>query len=128
MSADDQLLFPAQPASVAQARRWVRSQVAQRLPDVSLDLLRDVELVTSEMVTAAVSAGSGELRVRITCDDFSVRVDVTDAYGDETEHLEQRPPDVKVDGLDVVDAISDDWGWRVTRNGGKTVWALLLMA
>ena len=125
---DHQLLCPAQPASVTEARRWVRDHVAHQVQDLPPDTLRDLEVVTSEIMTAAVTAGTGDVRVRVHCDGFAVRVDVTDRYGDETEHLEHRPPDVDVDGLDLVHALADDWGWRPTTNGGKTVWALLLVA
>lgn len=124
MALLEHLRVPSEPASVTVARYWVRDQVsAAQLPP---GLVRDLELLTSEMVTAAVKAGDGSIALRVTVDDFAIRVDVTDEHGNDTQQFEDRALDVLVDGIDVVHAVSAEWDWRTNADGGKTVWALLI--
>jgi len=120
----DQLHVRAEPAAVTQARHWVRERAAEA--GLPLELARDLQLLTSEMVTAAVRSGDGPITVTVTVDDFAIRVDVADRHGDVTDQLEERGLDLVVDGIDVVHAVSAEWDWRPTADGGKTVWALLI--
>ncbi|MGN6607596.1 MAG: ATP-binding protein [Jatrophihabitans sp.] len=124
MAVLERVRLPADASSIGAARHWVRAQVAEtRVPD---PLLRDLELITSEIVTVAVRAGYGAIDLAVTADDFAIRVDVTDQHGEATEQLEDHALDLLVDGIDVVHAVSAEWDWHRNPDGTKTVWALLI--
>ncbi len=89
------------------------------------DLVADVEVVVSELVTNAVVHGSGPIELRLELVDGAVSVGVLDAG-----RARPRPRGVEADaecgrGLALVAGLTQDWGIRPTPSGGKEVWALL---
>jgi anti-sigma regulatory factor (Ser/Thr protein kinase) len=121
--------FAPSDESAGQARSWCQERVATSVdPDTCrADLVDDLALVVSELVTNAVNAGSSKTVLTLLIAPASVTVAVTDDV--ETLPLPRRPgPDeTSGRGLAVVAALSSDWGvtpWGV----GKTVWAELPIA
>ena len=98
------------------------------------EMADDCELVVSELTSNVVRAAAGTdghplLWVRLLSDRARIRLEVWD-----TVPLERGVPlarkaaddDESGRGLDLIDAISDDWGWdHLPAHGAKRVWALL---
>jgi anti-sigma regulatory factor (Ser/Thr protein kinase) len=108
------------PEEIPRARHLARDQLwAWGV----VDELPILELALSELVTKAVSHGSGPVEVRMSLDCGRLRVDVTD---DGT--TAQDAPPVRDEhaatggwGLRIVDDVSDAWGLRRDR-AGTHVW------
>lgn len=106
-----------------------------------------LQLLASELVTNAALYGTAPIRVRISCDGYSMRVDVQDggrptapdgAAGGLDAALgpvdaAAGPPDATGDELDavadglgllLVDKIAHEWG-VVTEDGGRTFWGAI---
>ncbi|MFE9921106.1 ATP-binding protein [Streptomyces sp. NPDC005774] len=121
---EDLLNYTPTQRSVPLARRRVARLVAEWGQP---DLAGDVALVVSELMTNALLHGSvpGRLvRVRVTLDRNTLRVEVSDPRG---ERLPSPRPTGSTDdqygrGLLLVDALSTRWGWE-PRTVGKTVYA-----
>jgi CheY-like chemotaxis protein len=109
--------FPADPASVAGARRFVRGS----LHGQDQELLERVVLLTSELVTNAVLHAGTDARVEIRLTPGVVRVEV----GDEGPGAPTiRDPDVGGPGgrgLPIVDHVASRWG-VAPAGRGKVVW------
>jgi anti-sigma regulatory factor (Ser/Thr protein kinase) len=97
-------------------------------------LAADCELIVAELVTNAVAAvarlggaaGPPPLRLRLTCRDHGVQVEVWDASDDKPDPHRDRPIDEPGGwGLVLVDALSARWGSYRTAGGGKCVWAIV---
>jgi PAS domain S-box-containing protein len=107
--------------SVAEARRFV----VERLNDwdVPEPVIRDLALITSELVTNAVVHGGSAVELRLEWRGSRVLVMVQD---DEAGGLPlaQAPHDDEEHGrgLYIVDALSDEWGMRPLVRG-KCVWS-----
>ncbi|HTU73957.1 MAG TPA: ATP-binding protein [Trebonia sp.] len=109
-----------------------REQVARLVLAHGLDaLLDDIVLVTSEIVTNAITHGSPGgvavlLEVAVTTD--SVRVSVHD-YSREVPVLRGLPPDSAQSGrgLHLIDCLSKSWGAHACPRDGfaKVAWAEL---
>jgi anti-sigma regulatory factor (Ser/Thr protein kinase) len=105
--------FEAKPLSARAVRRFVEESIpgAARLDDVVL--------AASELAANVIRHANTAFTVRLIATENLVRVEVSDgssiipAIEDLTES--QR-------GLRLIEAISEDWGFRTTDNG-KTVWA-----
>jgi anti-sigma regulatory factor (Ser/Thr protein kinase) len=112
-----------EPSSAGLVRNRVGADLARQGVDASC--IDEVVLVVSELVGNAVRhAGSakGELAICWDLDASGVRVEVTDAS---TKQLVRRTPsatDPSGRGLQIIDAMSDDWGVVPLRDG-KRVWA-----
>jgi anti-sigma regulatory factor (Ser/Thr protein kinase) len=114
-------LFPPFARSAREARQLVARTLVGDLPD----LFRETALVlTSELVTNAVRHGVGPVAVRVAWEDGEVRVEVDD-------HSPALPVARDVDGdalsgrgLQLVEALSSEWGVRPDGTG-KTVWFTL---
>ncbi|QIK66653.1 ATP-binding protein [Nocardioides sp. HDW12B] len=113
----------ASTTSPAQARAFVAWWSRQHeLPD----LLDDLLLVVSELVTNAVVHARSHVRIRIEELPSHVRLTVSD---DSLERPRLSLAGHVVDGdehgrgLWLVDACSTDWGTDLLREGGKSTWA-----
>ena len=84
----------------------------------------DVALVFSELVTNAVVHGAGTLRITVTAQLRSVRIDVHDTNPHRPEpRLDANAPGGL--GLRIVEQLSERWGCEQTTTG-KVVWAVIL--
>jgi anti-sigma regulatory factor (Ser/Thr protein kinase) len=112
-------VFPSVAPSAASARRFVAAALRRwGCPD---DFIELVLLLTSELVTNAYRHAGTETRVSVRLDDDYTRVEVRDVGRGEPE---LRPLDTdRVDGrgLQIVDALSDRWGYH-SNAGGTAVW------
>jgi anti-sigma regulatory factor (Ser/Thr protein kinase) len=113
--------FPKDATSVAAARRFV----AEVLPDLPTEAGETVILLVSELVTNAIVHAESEVKVTVAYRIRSalVRVEVND--GSRTRPIELRPSSTTPHGrgVQLVGALSDEWGVRQARGrSGKTVW------
>jgi anti-sigma regulatory factor (Ser/Thr protein kinase) len=110
----------------ALAVRTARRHLAGCLADVAPDLIDQVLLLASELVTNAVRHGRPPVRLRLHRRGAILRVDVSDGGGPFA------PPPVPVwsrtaeggRGLPLVDSLACDWGSQAQEDAspGKTVW------
>ncbi len=111
--------FGNSPRAVSEARHYVTAELA----DVRREVVDEVAVMVSELVTNCVLHTDTDFRVRVDHDREHVRVEVTD-YGDGTP--EQRVPPISEPtgrGLRIVRELADDFGVRpLARPPGKTVW------
>jgi anti-sigma regulatory factor (Ser/Thr protein kinase) len=111
------------PHAPAAARRWVREQLAGA---PAADVMGDVELVVSELITNAVLHGHCDSStIGVAVQPGVVRVSVADpAPVDGVTVLPHRPERVGGLGLRLVEAVAQNWGVETTAQG-KVVWAEL---
>ena len=113
--------LPAQPSSVAEARRHVRAMVESAGRE---DLVEPAVLLVSEIVTNALLHAGTDIVLRGRVDAAGVRIEV----GDGSPHLPSRRSYATTAGtgrgLLMLESLVDDWG-VVRRPGGKTVWFTL---
>ena len=99
--------LPAEPASVGQARRFVRGVLA----DWGLgELVDTVQLLTSELATNAVLHARTAFAVVVSRTSEAVRVDVLDGS---TVAPRNRQPSLTAAtgrGVNMVEALADHWG------------------
>ena len=117
-----ELPLPAAPASVAEARRFLRTTLSDwdaealewRATQALSELVTNAVLHAGTAVTVRLElVGAGHLRLEVR--DGSVRVPQQRRYG--TQATTGR-------GIALVDGLSDRWGVDAT-GGGKTVWCEL---
>jgi putative methionine-R-sulfoxide reductase with GAF domain len=114
--------LPCDSGAVGYARIWAAWQLDVLLPWVPMQLLDDVQLVVSELVTNSLRAGCDVLSVDLLQADATVRLGVRDdARGMPTI---QHPGATETHGrgLLIVAAVADDWG-VLPAEAGKEVWA-----
>jgi anti-sigma regulatory factor (Ser/Thr protein kinase) len=103
-----------------QARRIVREVLADIISD---DVTETAELLVSELVTNAITHGTGVVTLSIDCTDKSLAVTVSD---DEPTEPELQPESLTAlggRGLRMVDALAGSWGVKPHKDGaGKDVW------
>lgn len=101
------------------------------------DLFGVAELIVSELVTNAVMVTLGgslaggtpvipEVRCTLSASAKRLRVEVWDCSPDEPVRKIADVLDESGRGLELVDMLSEDWGWSLIPAGGKIVWAELL--
>lgn len=110
--------------SAATARAFVTAQLAD---GESTELVRDVRLVASELVTNAVIHAGTPILVALARLPSFVRLTVSD--GSDDLPLLRPGHDASDDaeggrGLWVTEECSSDWGTETGRWGGKSVWAV----
>ncbi|MFL5170875.1 MAG: ATP-binding protein [Microvirga sp.] len=114
-----ELTFRPDRSAPATARDAVTQRLAER---VSADLLADLRLVVTELVTNAVKYGPGRpVRLRLTVESpTSVRGEVVDD-GDATPELRMvaAPGEAGGFGLHLVDRLASRWG---VYEGSTHVW------
>ncbi|WP_460605800.1 ATP-binding protein [Jatrophihabitans fulvus] len=117
-----ELSLPAENGSVPVARRYVQ----QRWTHLDEEVLDDVALVVTELVSNAVRHGAPEICVRLRAEPFAVDVAVLD-HGPGTPR--KREADEVVGqgsgrGLAIVDRLAAAWGVQpLDDRVGKIVWA-----
>lgn len=118
---DQQL--PIRATTPGRARRMVGRALGS---GGAAGLRDDVQLVVSELVTNAVRYGAAPMRLRVQPRDGVIEVEVFDC-GRVFDPEVVMAPDESGRGLHIVAAIATSWGVRTETDGGKTVWALLLI-
>lgn len=124
----------ATPRGARLARRLAGVQLAAWGIPHGCALAEDVELVVGELAANAVLHGrvpGRDFEVRLGYDGLRVRVEVSDARGDQAPPEEPPPVDPWSAeggrGLVLVRALAREWGVAPRERGGpgKTVWACL---
>ena len=119
---DRRITLPAQPASAALARDFIRSiypeAAGERLEDALLcvtELVANVALHTrSSHCTVAVSGRPDEMTIEVW--DDTAELPVIEPASLVAEHGR---------GMRIVDALADAWGIRARPDDGKAVWLRL---
>lgn len=111
-------IFPATPETVADARRWLTELLGKTHP-----VCDDAVLLLSEAFTNSVRHSRGDtVTVLAFVADGSVRVKVLDKGGDTLPHFVEDPYGEGGRGLPIMQALAQDWGFEVLRNGQVLVW------
>lgn len=110
--------FPADPGSIAEARRFAAKAVAPLHPE----LCDAVSLLVSELATNAIRHGESTFAVEVEALADCVRVKVSDAGEGWPTTADTVPTDTRGRGLRIVDAFADNWGVFSDKRAGKTVW------
>jgi GAF domain-containing protein/anti-sigma regulatory factor (Ser/Thr protein kinase) len=115
---DEELHLAGDPIAVSQARQFVRTVMTDQAPD----LVDDVELAMSELVTNAVLHTDSDIMVRLLSDDRQVRIEVYD--GSAASPLRIRPGigSTTGRGLALVGSLASNWGVD-SGPAGKVIWA-----
>jgi len=118
-----QLSLPAEPASVAHARRFVRSAMQSLGASAAVD---DAELLISELATNALLHARSAFTVEVSRSHDRVRICILDA-SPRAPRLRSYGEDATTGrGLQLVQSLSAAWGVQ-PRRPGKTVWVELLV-
>lgn len=113
------LRLPGGPQSVRMARAFVRG--AADGSNVAPDVLDDVLLLTSEVVTNAVLHGGGCAELRVVISAETVRVEVDDASPEVPTERRYGADATTGRGLGLIAALASSWG-VAPQTAGKTVW------
>lgn len=116
--------LPLSLTSVAAARRFVAEQMKEWKVEQLLD---DALMVSSELVTNAVTHARSSFRIRLSLNLARLRIDVLDGG---TGTPEPQPPSETEEhgrGLYIVDAVTTAWGLEELPGEGKLVWAELAL-
>ena len=105
--------------AVPMARRFT----ADALRDVQDDLVDDVELVVSELVTNALLHGAAPVVLRLSVARDRVRVEVEDSGRELPVRMRQDGEAMTGRGLSLVARLSSGWGVEPAGGRGKVVWA-----
>jgi anti-sigma regulatory factor (Ser/Thr protein kinase) len=114
------MALSADPVSIPHARHFV-GELTRHLGDP--ELCSTLELLVSELVTNAILHSPAPRNLRVILEENRVRVEVEDRG--------ERPPrladgiDLLVSsgrGLQIVDRLSNSWGYDPLDAGGKVVW------
>ncbi|HSE54732.1 MAG TPA: SpoIIE family protein phosphatase [Nocardioidaceae bacterium] len=117
--------FASFDAAVSDARRLVAEHLANyRLPGQVVD---DAVLVTSELVTNAMLHGTAPIDLRVHADQSRVMLEVQDRANFQPRKIRPTPEDEHGRGLQIVAALCQRWGTRMTQDG-KAVWCILSTA
>jgi anti-sigma regulatory factor (Ser/Thr protein kinase) len=123
---------PARDSSVPQVRRAVRALLAERGVPIGDELLHDLLLIVSELVTNAVRHAavlSPEMAVEVVVGADRVRIGVEDNHPCRPKALETDHGRTGGRGLRLVKTITGAAGGSCdadrTATGGKVVWAQL---
>ncbi|KFU76971.1 Anti-sigma regulatory factor (Ser/Thr protein kinase) [Amycolatopsis lurida] len=115
------LPLPVAVTAPAVARQAVRATLAGfGLDGPAVD---DVLLATSELVTNAFEHGERPDRLEIEYSDGRLTLRVFDSGSERPKLKEPSPMAARSRGLQLVHALSDDWGYEPC-SGGKYVWAV----
>lgn len=107
--------------SVAAARRFA----TDTLHGVTAERLEAIELMVSELATNCVRHTDGGFELRITQRWGEIRVEATDRGAGEPSVRSPAPTDPTGRGLQIIDMLSDAWGYHHHPEAGKTVWFTL---
>ena len=115
-------LLSAAPSSVRDARSMVRRELSLWGAD---DLIDDCMLIVSELVTNAVKHGGAACALRIRGGGGVVRGELFDPGAGAPRVCARDMEATGGRGLQIVDALADDWGVTHPSSGGKSVWFVL---
>ncbi|SCZ16631.1 Histidine kinase-like ATPase domain-containing protein [Streptomyces sp. 136MFCol5.1] len=126
--------FTMRFSSTPRGARLARHLAGERLDAWGIPYGSDAHdvltLIVAELSANAVRHGrvpGRDLRLRLSAEGATLRVEVTDSRGESTPALAE--PSIDRDGrrgLLLVAALTDRWGWYPCIDGpGKTVWAVL---
>jgi DNA-binding NarL/FixJ family response regulator len=119
--AEASVELPRALTSVAAARRFVEA----RLKEWKLEqLLDDALMISSELVTNAVTHAESSCRIRLSVNVARLRIDVLDAGTGTPEPRALSDTEEHGRGLHIVDAVTSAWGLEDVPEG-KLVWAEL---
>ncbi len=114
--------FPAEPQSVAAARRFATGLLA----DDSAGLRDAVELMVSELATNCIRHVNASFEVSVEHSGESLHVEVRDQGAGRPVMRSPSPDDLTGRGLRIVDLLAARWGVRYDADAGKTVWFTLV--
>jgi anti-sigma regulatory factor (Ser/Thr protein kinase) len=116
--------FPSTTQSVVRARRFA----VETLTGVDAQLTDAFAVMVSELVTNSVRHAASEFTVAIDRDARQIRVAVSDLGEQRPSLRNPDPTEQSGRGLQIVNALSDDWGITETAGRtGKTVWFVLAL-
>jgi anti-sigma regulatory factor (Ser/Thr protein kinase) len=103
--------------------RIARAFVAHAMEEWRADVDRAaVEVATSEIVTNAIRHAGSPVKVTVRLVDDIVRVDIADGSRVLPVVRHVSPDTTSGRGMNIVEAVTDDWGVEVDDTGGKAVW------
>jgi len=114
--------LPLSLTSVAAARRFVEEQIREWKLEQMLD---DALLISSELVTNAVTHAESSCRIRLSLTLARLRIDVLDGGVGTPEPMPPSETEEHGRGLYMVDALTAAWGLEDVPGEGKLVWAEL---
>lgn len=91
--------------------------------DVGEGTSDDLMLVVTELITNAVEHSVQDVSVTVTIHPHSIAVAVQDQASELPVPQPHNPRAERGRGLELVAALTTDWGWTAHDVGGKTVWA-----
>jgi anti-sigma regulatory factor (Ser/Thr protein kinase) len=110
--------------NIGRAREFVTAALGAGHPCAAVLQLIVSELVTNSIVHTRSGRDGGTVAVALASAGRRVRVEVTDDGGPELPRL--RTVDFGAEngrGLQLVDALADEWGWDRGPGGGTVTWA-----
>lgn len=113
-------VFPALLDSAHRAREFVEDRCRQWAIQ---DVVDDVLLVVSELVTNAITHARSACELRLVLTTSALRVEVGDGGDGSPDPLLAHDDDEHGRGLYLVAALSQAWGVDSDASGGKVVWA-----
>ena len=114
--------LPRSAESVAAARHFVKTKVEEWRLERLLD---DALMVTSELVTNAITHADSSCRIRLSVSATTLRIDVLDGGSGTPEPRPASETEEHGRGLHIVDAVASAWGLEEVPGRGKLVWAEL---
>ena len=123
VAPDEGEVFEVRLSDVASAPRDARRVVAEQLArwDVRDDVVDDLVLATSELVTNALVHARPPIDLRLRATPEQLVVEVQDRALLRPRRRRPDNDDEHGRGLNIVEALSDEWGTHRT-SSGKTVW------
>ncbi len=110
--------LPALPATVRISRNLVRNS----LENFPTELVDDISLATSELVTNAVIHAATDISLTIELWDSAIRLVVDDTHPDISKIVIQDEQTDSGRGLSIVNSLATAWGIEETMSG-KKLWA-----
>lgn len=115
------------PKAAPMARRFVRQELAKV---ITTELLEDVLLMTTEMVTNVVLHARTDVHLGVTHDGANVLVTVEDhnpaGPAERARNAEEADLAESGRGIQIIERLADDFGWRrLADRHGKVMWFVL---
>jgi anti-sigma regulatory factor (Ser/Thr protein kinase) len=113
-------LYACHPESVRAARRFI----AERVEQLGLNSLPDIQLMVSELATNAVLHAGSPFDVTVErLNDTAVRVEVRDFGQGLPRYFNRGANAERGRGLQIIDVLADTWGVDTRPGGrGKSTW------
>jgi len=122
-----QIAVQADPAEVGRARKWTRTRLQGCGVSLDAPLAESLVLLVSELVTNAVVHTGSPAVLRLVfpvgpdADHRPVRIEVADSSDQPPQPRPGPSEDTSGRGLELVECLSDRWGWY-PEGAGKRVW------